>query len=76
MEEKYVLGCTPLVESLFTYLGVLAHEVPQSGRLNDAFTYVLNQETYLKVFLTDGDVPLDDNASEPTIRGFCIGKKN
>ena len=35
-----------------------------------------NQEKYLKVFLTDGDVPLDNNASERAIRGFCIGKKN
>ena len=28
------------------------------------------------MFLTDGDVPLDNNASERAIRGFCIGKKN
>ena len=24
----------------------------------------------------DGDVPIDNNASERAIRGFCIGKKN
>lgn len=24
----------------------------------------------------DGDVPIDDNASERAIRGFCVGKKN
>ena len=40
------------------------------------FTYALNQESYLKVFLEDGDVPIDNNASERAIRGFCIGKKN
>ena len=38
--------------------------------------YALNQEKYLRVFLTDGDVPIDNNASERAIRGFCIGKKN
>ena len=38
--------------------------------------YALNQESYLKVFLEDGDVPIDNNASERAIRGFCIGKKN
>lgn len=38
--------------------------------------YALNQERYLKVFLTDGDVPIDNNASERAIRGFCVGKKN
>ena len=36
----------------------------------------MNQEKYLQVFLTDGDVPIDNNASERAIRGFCIGKKN
>ncbi|MCI7795995.1 MAG: transposase domain-containing protein, partial [Lachnospiraceae bacterium] len=36
----------------------------------------LNQERYLRVFLEDGDVPMDNNASERAIRGFCIGKKN
>lgn len=38
--------------------------------------YALNQEKYLKVFLEDGEVPIDNNASERAIRGFCIGKKN
>ena len=50
--------------------------MPQSGKLHEAFTYALNQEKYLKVFLTDGDVPMDNNASERAIRGFCVGKKN
>ncbi|MBM7010628.1 MAG: transposase domain-containing protein, partial [Eubacterium sp.] len=31
---------------------------------------------YLRVFLEDGEVPMDNNASERAIRGFCIGKKN
>ena len=44
--------------------------------MKEAFTYALNQERYLKVFLEDGDVPMDNNASERAIRGFCIGKKN
>lgn len=30
----------------------------------------------LRVFLEDGEVPIDNNASERAIRGFCIGKKN
>lgn len=28
------------------------------------------------MFLENGDVPMDNNASERAIRGFCIGKKN
>lgn len=30
----------------------------------------------MKVFLEDGEVPIDNNAAEQSIRGFCIGKKN
>ena len=45
-------------------------------KIKEAFAYALNQERYLRVFLENGDVPMDNNASERAIRGFCIGKKN
>ncbi len=38
--------------------------------------YSLNQEKYLRTFLSDGEVSMDNNAAEQSIRGFCIGKKN
>lgn len=66
----------PLVDALFEYLKTSERQVPAKGKLRDAYTYILNQERYLKVFLSDGDVPMDNNASERAIRGFCIGKKN
>lgn len=28
------------------------------------------------MFLDDGEVPMNNNAAEQSIRGFCIGKKN
>ena len=65
----------PLVDALFAYLKQHESEVG-TEKLKDAFSYVLNQEKYLRVFLTDGDVPMDNNASERAIRGFCVGKKN
>lgn len=33
-------------------------------------------EKYLKVFLTDVDIPIDNSASEWAIRTFCVGKEN
>ena len=66
----------PLVDALFAYLKQQEPTVPKSGQLRKAYTYILNQENYLRVFLEDGDVPMDNNASERAIRGFCIGKKN
>ena len=65
----------PLVDALFVYLKQHESEVG-TEKLREAFTYALNQEKYLRVFLTDGDVPMDNNASERAIRRFCIGKKN
>lgn len=66
----------PLVDALFVYLKRNEHLVSKRTKLGEAYTYILNQEKYLRVFLTDGDVPMDNNASERAIRGFCIGKKN
>ena len=64
----------PLVDAFFTYLKAI--NVSKKDKFGDAIGYALNQEKYLRVFLTDGDVPIDNNASERAIRGFCIGKKN
>ncbi|MEY8268723.1 transposase, partial [Lachnospiraceae bacterium 64-25] len=35
--------------------------------------YSINQEEYLKVFLADGEVPIDNSASERALRNFTIG---
>ena len=36
----------------------------------------MHGQKYLRVFLNDGEVPMDSNATESTLRGFCIGKHN
>lgn len=64
----------PLVDAFFAYLKTV--NVSRKDKFGDAVRYALNQEKYLRVFLTDGEVPIDNNASERAIRGFCIGKKN
>ena len=74
MQRQLVIK--PLVDALFVYLKKMEPTVPSSGQLRKAYIYILNQEKYLRVFLEDGEVPVDNNASERAIRGFCIGKKN
>ena len=64
----------PLVDAFFAYIKTL--KVSKKDIFGDAVSYALNQERYLRVFLEDGDVPIDNNASERAIRGFCVGKKN
>ncbi len=63
----------PLVDAFFAYLKTI--NVSKKDKFGDAVRYALNQEKYLRVFLTDGDVPIDNNACERAIRGCCIGKK-
>jgi len=49
--------------------------LPQSA-MGEAFTYVLNQEKRLRRYLDDGDLDIDNNVAERTIRGVAIGRKN
>ncbi len=70
------LSVKPLVEAYFTWVRETLPKVPQKSKTWEGFNYSLNQEKYLKVFLDDGEVPMDNNAAEQSIRGFCIGKKN
>ena len=68
----------PMIEDFFAWAKEQTARcaVPPKSKTGQGLNYVLNQENYLKVFLTDGDVPIDNSASERSIRTFCIGKKN
>ena len=66
----------PLVEALFAWIKEHRHEVTPNSQCGKAFNYCINQEKYLKEFLNNGEIPLDNNSAERAIRGFCIGKKN
>ena len=75
-KNRRQLSVRPLVEAYFTWVCENLPKVPQKSKTWEGFNYSLNQEKYLKVFLDDGEVPMDNNAAEQSIRGFCIGKKN
>lgn len=68
----------PLVEAYFAWVReqLSAEAVIPKGKTLDGLNYCLNQEKYLRVFLTDGNVPIDNSAAERSIRPFCVGKKN
>lgn len=66
----------PLVEEYFAWVkDVLDSQLPK-GATASGLHYSINQEKYLRVFLNDGEIPIDNSASERAIRTFCIGKKN
>jgi transposase len=49
---------------------------PKQSRLGNALHYLNNNWSRLIEFLTDGIIPLDNNAAENAIRPFVIGRKN
>ena len=68
----------PLVDDFFAWVKEQLDlgTVPPKSKTAAGLRYCLNQESYLRVFLTNGDIPIDNSASERAIRTFCIGKKN
>ena len=74
--EKRQKLVKPLVEAFFAYLKEYRSVIAEKTKTANGITYCLNQEPYLRYFLEDGEVPVDNNAAERAIRGFCIGKKN
>lgn len=75
-KERRQKSIRPLVDAYFVWAKENIGKVLQKSKTWDGFNYSINQEKYLKVFLDDGEVPMDNNAAEQSIRGFCIGKKN
>lgn len=74
--EQRSLTVKPLVDAYFAWVKQNLTKVPGKSKTANGFNYSLNQEKYLRYFLEDGEVPMDNNAAEQSIRGFCIGKKN
>lgn len=66
----------PLVEAYFAWVREHKDDVPPESETGKGFSYSLNQEAYLKTFLCDGSVPMDNSATERAIRPFTIGRKN
>jgi transposase len=74
--EHRQLTVKPLVDAYFAWVKQNLLKVPAKSKTANGFTYSINQEKYLRCFLEDGEVPLDNNAAEQAIRPFCVGKKN
>ena len=76
--EREQASIKPLVEEFFAWIRetLADQKVLPKGETAKGLNYCLNQEKYLKVFLTDGEVPIDDSASERALRNFTIGRKN
>lgn len=66
----------PLVEAYFAWVHEQDPATILSQKTRDGLNYSINQEKYLKVFLEDGNIPIDNSATERAIRPFTIGRAN
>ena len=66
----------PHVEAYFTWVHDQDIAAVSSEKTRDGLRYSINQEKYLRVFLENGDIPIDNSATERAIRPFTIGRAN
>lgn len=64
----------PLVDAYFAWVKTQNEKVSGSSKLTTALSYSISQEEYLRAFLEDPEIPLDNNDAERSIRSFCVGK--
>lgn len=69
------INVAPLVDAFFEWVkdrdGKVASDATQR-----ALTYAIKQEHYLRAFLDNGMIPMDNSDAERSIRSFCIGRNN
>ena len=66
----------PIAESLKDWLDAKVVTAPPTSLLGKAVRYTLNEWKKLIVFLNDGNIHIDNNHVENSIRPFVVGRKN
>lgn len=64
------------VDDYFAWVKLKYSQVTHNSVIGRALAYSINQEEYLRMFLTDGKIPMDNNYAEQAIRPFTIARKN
>lgn len=64
------------VDAYFEWVKTNYNQVTHNSVIGRAPAYSINQEEYLRMFLTDGRIPMDNNYAEQAIRPFTIARKN
>lgn len=66
----------PVVDALFEWLHSMEDSVDRSSLIGDAILYTLNQEPYLRRYLDDGHLSIDNNSAERAIKNFAVDRRN
>ena len=66
----------PVVDAFFEWLHTMEDSVDRSSLIGDATLYALNQEVYLRRYLEDGHLSIDNNSAERAIKNFAARRRN
>lgn len=66
----------PLVDEYFSWCDAEAFKVIDATPISKAINYARNHRDSLTVFLSNGEVPFDNNVSERALRRQAIARKN
>ena len=66
----------PEVDAYFSWVKEQNLNSITSAKTREGLQYSLNQEEHLRRFLEDGEIPIDNSASERAIRPFTVGRAN
>ena len=75
-KKQRQLVLKPKVDDFFVWAKTEIQKLPVQSTTRNGLQYGINQEQFLRVFLSNRDVPMDNNLAEQVIRPFTIGRKN
>ena len=71
------LDVRPKVDAYFDFIHSFDPGDPSlSATFRDAVSYSVNQETYLRRFLEDPHIPIDNGFCERSFKNLCVGRRN
>lgn len=75
-KKQHQLVLSEKVDAYFAWAKQKYSQATHNSTSGKALAYSINQEEYLRVFLSDRHIPMDNNYAEQAIRPFTIVRKN
>lgn len=69
-------GARPVLAHLQAYLDQIAHELLPKSEAGKAVAYIRNNWSALTCYVEDGDLSIDNNHTERSLRGIAVGRGN
>ena len=67
---------SPMLERMHEYLLTIREQVLPKSEAGQAIAYTLKNWVALTRYCSDGDLPIDNNGTERSLRSFAVGRNN